>query len=54
MTNISSKKKYKEKELQPLHDCPALGKNAKVARAWKDGKSYYLCPFCSYFGGEYK
>lgn len=42
-----------------FHDCPALGKNARVVKAYfgsKDGSviygQQYKCPFCSYSIGE--
>lgn len=35
----------------PKHDCPALGKNVIVLRAFNSAdpnKMFYMCPFCSY------
>ena len=40
-----------EEKENPRPDCPALGKNAIVCRAFNSAypdKIYYKCPFCDY------
>ena len=39
------------KHENPLHDCPALGKNTIIPRAYNTAnpeKIFYKCPFCGY------
>jgi len=45
--NIKNKTK---KEKQPMHDCPAFGKEISTPKAFnsKTNKFCYKCPFCGY------